>query len=254
MRKRKNDGRSTREMSCRALTSRHMLDCYRMAAEKGVWESGLTSLNATEAEGFVGGSAAVRLPRLDEASAFVMRGKGVYAALDLGTNNCRLLVARRSATARRRAASFASSTPFRASSGSARAWRRPAASARPRSARAIAALRICRDKMRAREVTRARLIATEACRAAENGEEFSQPRRRRRPASSSRSSIRETEARLAATGCTALLDPAGRGRHAVRHRRRLLRTGAARAGRSAAARGPPHADDAPAGCRCRSAS
>ena len=38
--------------------------------------------------------------------------------------------------------------------------------------RAIEALAICRNKMKNHGVTRARLIATEACRAAENGEEF----------------------------------------------------------------------------------
>ena len=38
--------------------------------------------------------------------------------------------------------------------------------------RAVEALLVCRDKMRARGVRRARLIATEACRAAENGEAF----------------------------------------------------------------------------------
>ena len=43
--------------------------------------------------------------------------------------------------------------------------------------RAIAALAICRNKMKNRGVTRACLIATEACHAAENGHEFSRPRR-----------------------------------------------------------------------------
>ena len=38
--------------------------------------------------------------------------------------------------------------------------------------RAIAALAICRDKMKNRGVTRACLVATEACHAAENGHEF----------------------------------------------------------------------------------
>ncbi|MEI9916371.1 MAG: hypothetical protein WDN29_11845 [Methylovirgula sp.] len=38
--------------------------------------------------------------------------------------------------------------------------------------RTLEALAICRAKMEARHVTRARLIATEACRIAENGQEF----------------------------------------------------------------------------------
>src|SRR5262249_51237339 len=72
--------------------------------------------------------------------------------------------------------------------------------------RAIAALAICRNKMRNKGVTRARLIATEACRAAENGLEFLA-----RVANELELELevidRETEARLAATGCTPLIDP-----------------------------------------------
>jgi exopolyphosphatase/guanosine-5'-triphosphate,3'-diphosphate pyrophosphatase len=60
--------------------------------------------------------------------------------------------------------------------------------------------------MKNKGVTRARLIATEACRAAENGEEF-----RARVAAKIGLSLdiidRETEAGLAATGCTPLVDP-----------------------------------------------
>ncbi len=72
--------------------------------------------------------------------------------------------------------------------------------------RAVEALTICRDKMKNRGVTRARLIATEACRAAENGAEF-----RARIAEEVGLELeiidRETEALLAATGCTPLIDP-----------------------------------------------
>ena len=87
-------------------------------------------------------------------------------------------------------------------------------------ARAVDALGICRDKMRNRGVTRARLIATEACRAAENGAEF-----RARIAEEVGLELeiidRETEAELAATGCTPLIDPRRRRRDPVRYRRRL---------------------------------
>ena len=76
--------------------------------------------------------------------------------------------------------------------------------------RAIAALAICRNKMKNRGVTRARLIATEACRAAENGEDF-----RARVADELGLDLevidRETEATLAATGCTPLIDPQAEG-------------------------------------------
>ncbi len=76
--------------------------------------------------------------------------------------------------------------------------------------RAVDALGICRDKMRNRGVTRARLIATEACRAAANGAEF-----RARIAEEVGLELeiidRETEATLAATGCTPLVDPQAEG-------------------------------------------
>ena len=64
--------------------------------------------------------------------------------------------------------------------------------------------------MRNRGVTRARLIATEACRAADNGDEF-----RARVADELGLELemidRETEAPLAATGCTPLIDPQAEG-------------------------------------------
>jgi exopolyphosphatase/guanosine-5'-triphosphate,3'-diphosphate pyrophosphatase len=69
---------------------------------------------------------------------------------------------------------------------------------------------VCRDKMRGRGVTRARLIATEACRAADNSDEF-----RARVAGEAGLELEivdvATEARLAATGCTELFDPAAAG-------------------------------------------
>ena len=110
----------------------------------------------------------------------------------------------------RPATASAWSTPSRASSGSARA---SPASGRISDAaieRAVDALAICRNKMRNRGVTRARLIATEACRAAENGEDF-----RARVADKLGLELevidRETEATLAATGCTPLIDPQAEG-------------------------------------------
>ncbi len=76
--------------------------------------------------------------------------------------------------------------------------------------RALAALAVCRDKMRLRGVTRARLIATEACRAASNGPEFLE-RVRAEVGLELEIIDRETEAQLAAGGCTPLLDPRGDG-------------------------------------------
>jgi exopolyphosphatase/guanosine-5'-triphosphate,3'-diphosphate pyrophosphatase len=76
--------------------------------------------------------------------------------------------------------------------------------------RAVDALRVCRNKIRSRGVTRTRLIATEACRAAANGVEFL-ARVREEVGIELEIVDRETEARLAATGCTPLVDPASKG-------------------------------------------
>jgi exopolyphosphatase/guanosine-5'-triphosphate,3'-diphosphate pyrophosphatase len=71
--------------------------------------------------------------------------------------------------------------------------------------RAVEALKICGDKLRTRNVRRARLIATEACRSAENGAEFLQ--RVEREAGLKLEIIdRQTEARLAVSGCGSLVD------------------------------------------------
>ena len=97
-----------------------------------------------------------------------------------------------------------------ASSGSARAFPRSRRISDAAIARAIEALAICRNKMKNKGVTRARLIATEACRAAENGDDF-----RARVADEVGLELevidRETEALLAATGCTPLMDPQAEG-------------------------------------------
>jgi exopolyphosphatase/guanosine-5'-triphosphate,3'-diphosphate pyrophosphatase len=72
--------------------------------------------------------------------------------------------------------------------------------------RAVSALSVCRDKMRYRRAGRARLIATEACRAAENGDEF-HARILEDVGLDLEIIDRKTEATLAATGCTPLIDP-----------------------------------------------
>ncbi len=125
---------------------------------------------------------------------------GVYAALDLGTNNCRLLVARPAYEGFRVVDAF--SRIVRLGEGLAI----NGALSESAITRAIEALKVCRDKMSARHVTRARLIATEACRSAENGLEFIE--RVEKEAGLSLEIVdRETEARLAAAGCASLADP-----------------------------------------------
>jgi len=132
------------------------------------------------------------------------RGGPSYAALDLGTNNCRLLVARPTDNSFRVVDAF--SRIIRLGEGVTASRR----ISEPAIERAIDALTICRNKMKNKGVTRARLIATEACRSAENGEDF-----RARVAQDVGLDLevidRETEARLAATGCTTLIDPQAEG-------------------------------------------
>jgi len=128
------------------------------------------------------------------------RGGPTYAALDLGTNNCRLLVARPTGDSFRVVDAF--SRIIRLGEGVSSSGRISDAAIE----RAIAALSICRNKMRNKGVTRARLIATEACRAAANGGDFLTL-----VADELGLELevidRETEATLAATGCTPLIDP-----------------------------------------------
>jgi exopolyphosphatase/guanosine-5'-triphosphate,3'-diphosphate pyrophosphatase len=72
--------------------------------------------------------------------------------------------------------------------------------------RTIEALRVCRDKMVAKEVHRARLVATEACRLAENGPAFIELVRDELGLDLEIVD-RRTEAFLAVTGCASLADP-----------------------------------------------
>jgi len=129
---------------------------------------------------------------------------GVYAALDLGTNNCRLLIACPSADGFRVVDSF--SRIIRLGEGiSATGCISDAA-----IERAVAALSICRDKIHSKKAKRLRLIATEACRAATNADGF---RERIAAETGIRLEVidRETEATLAVIGCSPLLDQKGRG-------------------------------------------
>ena len=131
-------------------------------------------------------------------------GNGVYAALDLGTNNCRLLIATPTGDGFRVVDSF--SRIIRLGEGmSATGCISDAA-----IERAVAALSICRDKIQSKKARRLRLIATEACRAASNGDSF---RERVAAETGIRLEVidRETEAALAVIGCSPLLDPKGRG-------------------------------------------
>jgi exopolyphosphatase / guanosine-5'-triphosphate,3'-diphosphate pyrophosphatase len=124
----------------------------------------------------------------------------VYAALDLGTNNCRLLVAQPS-----RRGGFkvidAFSRIIRLGEGVTTSGRLSDEAIE----RTIDALKVCADKMQQHRVERAGLIATEACRLADNAPQFLS-RVRRETDLEIKIVSREAEARLAVSGCASLID------------------------------------------------
>lgn len=124
----------------------------------------------------------------------------VFAALDLGTNNCRLLVAVPGRPGQFRVID-AFSRIVRLGEGLGASGRLSQAA----MDRAVEALKVCGEKLRARRIENARLVATEACRAAANGEEFLA-----RVADEAGLTLeiidRQTEARLAVSGCGSLVE------------------------------------------------
>ncbi len=128
----------------------------------------------------------------------------VYAALDLGTNNCRLLVAEPHGPSFRVVDSF--SRIVRLGEGLSQTGRL----SNEAQERAIAALKICKSKLSYRRVKRFRLIATEACRRAFNGGAFLH-RVYKETGLKLEIVNRETEARLAVAGCASLVHPEAEG-------------------------------------------
>ncbi len=128
------------------------------------------------------------------------RYSNAYAALDLGTNNCRLLIA----------------VPqekggFRVVDGFSKIVRlgeglsQTGMLSQEAMDRSVEALKICAGKLGNRKIKRQRLIATEACRQAGNGEAFLQ-RVKAESGLDLEIVSRETEARLATEGCGSLMD------------------------------------------------
>ncbi len=123
----------------------------------------------------------------------------LYAALDLGTNNCRLLVARPSRRGFTVVDAF--SRIIRLGEGvSATGKLSPAA-----MSRTIEALKVCAGKMKRNGVVRSRLIATEACRVTSNGAAFL-ARVHDVVGIELEMLSRENEAKLAVSGCASLID------------------------------------------------
>ncbi len=122
-----------------------------------------------------------------------------YAAIDLGTNNCRLLIAR--PANENFVVIDAFSRVVRLGEGLAQTGRLSDEAME----RALGALKICASKLRRRNVHLARSVATEACRRAVNGAAFIE---RVREETGIRLDIisAQEEARLAVLGCHILLE------------------------------------------------
>lgn len=129
------------------------------------------------------------------------RPASVYGALDLGTNNCRLLLARPTRRGFRVVDAF--SRIIRLGEGVSQSGRLSDEA----MSRTMDALRVCANKLERSRVERARLVATEACRIATNGEEFLGQVRDRLGLDIEILS-REAEACLAVAGCASLIDGA----------------------------------------------
>lgn len=124
----------------------------------------------------------------------------LYAALDLGTNSCRMLIARPKGSQFSVVDSFSKTVQLGAGLESSGRLSRAS------MGRTVQALRICQKKLEAHGVRRMRLVATEACRRASNSREFMRTIRRETglaleviPA--------EEEARLAVVSCAPLVEP-----------------------------------------------
>jgi exopolyphosphatase / guanosine-5'-triphosphate,3'-diphosphate pyrophosphatase len=126
--------------------------------------------------------------------------RDVCAALDLGTNNCRLLIARRRGDGFHVIDAF--SRIVRLGEGLASTGRL----SEPAMERTLAALRICAGKVARSGTRRARYVATEACRRAGNCAEFV-ARVRRDTGIAIEIIASDEEARLVVAGCAPLLDP-----------------------------------------------
>ncbi|NVK18948.1 MAG: Ppx/GppA family phosphatase [Methylocystaceae bacterium] len=122
----------------------------------------------------------------------------LYAALDLGTNNCRMLIAKRTAQGFRVVDSFSRIT--RLGEDVAQSGRL----SKDAMERTIKALAVCSRKLKSRNVNFVRSVATEACRRADNADTFLD-RVKKETGILLEAILPEEEAKLALTGCASLL-------------------------------------------------
>ncbi len=127
-------------------------------------------------------------------------GRGVYSAIDLGTNNCRLLIARPTQNGFRVIDAF--SRIVRLGEGIGETGRLSQGA----MDRTIEALKVCSEKLARRNVTCMRHVATEACRVADNSDEFVARVKAETGINLDVITAGE-EARLAVMGCQSLIAP-----------------------------------------------
>ncbi|MTJ05211.1 MAG: Ppx/GppA family phosphatase [Sediminimonas qiaohouensis] len=122
----------------------------------------------------------------------------LYAALDLGTNSCRMLIARPTGSQFQVVDSFSKTVQLGSGLGATGRLSRSS------MARTVQALRICQQKLKRHKVKRMRLVTTEACRRARNADDFI--RRVKRETGLQLDVIKpEEEARLAVISCAPLV-------------------------------------------------
>ncbi len=149
----------------------------------------------------INGAAGAGAPARAGRGQFAMRRN--YAALDLGTNNCRMLIARPEGEA------FAVVDAFSRIVRLGEGLASTGALSDPAMDRAVSALSICAAKLARRNVHLSRAVATEACRRATNGQKFVD-RVARETGILLDIIPPEEEARLAVLGCHRMLE-AGNG-------------------------------------------
>ncbi len=143
------------------------------------------------------------LPTRQDAGRMVVPGGSAFAALDLGTNNCRLLVGTPAGNGFKVVDSF--SRIVRLGEGLAATGRLSEAA----MDRAIGALGACAEKLTRRPVRQFHAVATEACRRASNGAAFLARVAAETGLKPRIISARE-EAELAMESCAPLLEPGDR--------------------------------------------
>ncbi|MEO5578545.1 MAG: Ppx/GppA phosphatase family protein [Sphingomicrobium sp.] len=149
----------------------------------------------TPSPAIVGGSAAPV-----EAPQWRKPQRHTYGAVDLGTNNCRLLIARPTGDSFTIIDAFSRIVRLGEGLGASGKLSQDAMD------RSVAALGVCADKLRRRHVSISRSVATEACRRAVNGREFIE-RVREETGIALEIIAPQEEARLAVLGCHKLLEP-----------------------------------------------